>query len=30
MLRGTRIMSGYEAKLYNEVVDALRSSLHRS
>jgi hypothetical protein len=29
MLRGTRILSGDEARLYNKVVDTLRGCLHR-
>lgn len=28
MLRGTRVMIGEEVKLYNDVVDILRRSVH--
>lgn len=29
MLRGTRIIEGQEAKMFNKVVGALRDCLHR-
>lgn len=30
MLKGTRVLMGDEARLYNKVIDTLRGCLHRS